>query len=386
MDIPDGSPADLANKIAGDKRLREVVIEAEKLREQLEKSKVLAESSPRPEEKKTMNTNPEMPQGKATITPMAPPGAGQISEAKYDDWKKALSKHFYTPGIKQLAFVDGKLCETTTTNAASAIPEIWAKEIVRLSDYEAVLRKIVREDQSLRGQPGDTLNLTTLNYFTASKFTEETAPTAITPSISGVPVTLTEGGCYVTITKSVQEDAIPGLIDSINVNSARAIERMIDGDILNCLQNTTSYGALAGTLTEAGKMCATVIAKACGSLRAGTYDPAYLIIHTTQEASLLQDQYFIDAAKYGNRDVIQSGRVYEYLGLTIVPTPLAPVSGGTYTAFLISRDAVVLAGKRDVTVETDYDPTKRTTNIVTSIRYGTAIAHPKGVFTIKTVD
>jgi hypothetical protein len=121
-------------------------------------------------------------------------------------------------------------------------------------------------------------------------------------------------------------------------------------------------------------------------MRAGTYEPSWLIIHPVQESSLLQDEQFTNASKYGDRSIIRSGRVYDYLGLKVVVTPQISSTGGTYRAYLLADSAVAFAGKRDFTVESDYDVQKRQTMIVASGRYGGTILHDRGVFEIATVN
>jgi len=300
---------------------------------------------------------------------------------KYKDGKlvkQDLAKKVITP--------DGIVAEAAydTAAAGSAIPEIWAREVAKLLPTKATLQNVVRWFDALRGKPGDTLHIPTLSRVSFGSASEGTGATAQAPTTSSVNITLTERIAEIDINRQVMEDAVPELIDAINERIAEAYEYDFDGRVLSILNSPGV--AIGGTLSESGKMAGTVIAKACGSMRAGTYEPKWLIIHPVQEASLLQDPQFVNAATYGNRDVIQSGRVWQYLGLNILVSPQVDSTGGTYRAYLLSEDALAFAGKRDLTIDTDYNVQKRQNIIVATARYGGTVLHPKGIWEIRTVN
>ena len=308
------------------------------------------------------------------------------------DYRDVVSKRMKLTGgltradLRRFALKEGRLFEAAydATAAGSAIPEIWANDVARLREEKVVLSQVVKWYPDLKGKPGDTLHLPRISVITYAAGSPGSGATAQAPTTDSVPCIITERIAEVDINRDVAEDAVPSLIDSINERLATAYEYDFDAQVLAILNNPAA--AVAGTLTEAGAMKGTVIAKACGSMRAGTYEPAFLIIHPVQEASLMQDSQFTNAATYGDNSIIKSGRVWDYLGVKIVVSPLVSATGGTYRAYLLAREAVAFAGKRDFNIETDYDVQKRQTIIVASGRYGGTILHDKGVFEIKTLN
>ena len=292
--------------------------------------------------------------------------------------------------LQDQVVINGKVKEASydSTAGGSAIPEIWANDVALLRDEEGVLSKIVDWRPDLKGKPGDTLNIPTLEPITFAAATEDSGATAQATTTSSVPVTLEERIAEVDITKNVMEDAVPDLITKLNKRLASAAEYDFDARVLARLNSPKSGAAIKGTLTEAGAMAATVIAKTIGSLQAGTYNPigGYLIISPVQHASLLQDSQFTNAATYGDSLIIKGGKVQNYLGLNIIVTPQITTTGGTHRAYMVCREALAFANKRDMTIETDYNVQKRQHIIVGTYRFGGTIVHPLGVHEIKTVQ
>jgi len=288
--------------------------------------------------------------------------------------------------LEKFSLVGGRVQETAygASAAGSAIPEIWAADVVRLLERTANLSVTLDWHNDIKGKPGDTLHIPTLNIITFGAGSEQSGATAQAPTTSSVPVTMAERIAELDISELVLEDATPDLITKINDELAAAYEWDVDAIVLGWLNSPNA--SIKGTLTEAGKMAGTVLAKVAGSIRAGTQEPYWVVIHPIQEASLLQDSSFTDASKYGDNSIIKSGRVYNYLGLNILVSPQVYSTGGTYRAYMMGRNALGAAGKRDLRVQHWWDVVKRQDVVVATGRWGGTIIKPLAVHEFSTLN
>lgn len=273
-------------------------------------------------------------------------------------------------------------------SGGSAIPEVWSSEVERLHVYPnskfLSVPGLVNWKDDITGAPGDTINVPTVDKVVAVAVTEGTEPTVSAGTVSSIPVTLATIGAAYYMTKADVEELIPGTIDALNEGLGAANAEKVDTDWLGWLENPNV--AIRGTLDITAALTGSAIAEAIGSLRAGTYEPAFLLVHPVAMVSLLQDQAFYDASQFGTREVIERGAVANYFGVDIIQTPLIDGTGGTYRNFMVAKGALVGAIKRQPEIETDYIIESGRHYIRMDMRFGGTIVHTDGVFEIKSVD
>jgi len=289
--------------------------------------------------------------------------------------------------VGEVKVADPKLQEAIgAVTATNAIPEIWAAEVERLSQYpESAFwnAPYINWKKDIQGKPGDTINVITVAPVTCADLACE-EPTTTAASIGKVPITLANKVCAYYICKADMEDVVPDTINALNEGLARCLAECIDNYFLTQAQ----VGANAGTLTEAGAMVGTVIAKAMGSVQAGTYEPVALIMHPVVYKGLMQDSQFTNAATFGNRSVIERGEIDSYLGVQMVERPKGTllIGGGTYRSLLLAKGAIAGAIKRAIEVETEYVVRLQQKFVLASVRFGGTVVHTNGIFWIQTVQ
>ena len=269
--------------------------------------------------------------------------------------------------------------------ATNAVPEIWAAEVERLSVYPNsgfYKTPYVNWKTDIKGA-GDTVNVITVAPVSSAALACE-EPTNTAATIGKVPVTLVNRNASYYICKTDMEDIVPSTITALNAGLSTSLVAYFDQYFLSQAQ----VGANLGTLAEATGIKGTMLAKALGSLGAGTYRGAVCYIHPVVWAGLLQDSQFTNAATFGERGVIASGNIPKYLGVDIVPLPQGTLNlgGGTYRSLLMANGAMVGVIKRELTVETEYVARLQQKFIIASTRFGGTVAHPNGIFWITTVQ
>ena len=111
-------------------------------------------------------------------------------------------------------------------------------------------------------------------------------------------------------------------------------------------------------------------------------------MHSVPYKHLMQDSQFTNAATFGNRDVIATGRITEYLGVEINQTPKGTlvVGGGTYRSLMLAKGALGGALKHGIEIETEYSPRQRRRWVIGTIRLGGVCLHPDGIWWMITVE
>ena len=89
---------------------------------------------------------------------------------------------------------------------------------------------------------------------------------------------------------------------------------------------------------------------------------------------------------WAETDAIQTGFIGQLFGVWIVVSAYLPSSGSPakYSVYLIHRNAVVLAPKRELLVETEKKPRDREIQITGSHTFGDAIIDAEAAVEIKT--
>lgn len=328
---------------------------------------------------------------KPRVTPQSLNEAGRSME---EDYKPKLAEAIKSR--KRIEYSEGvtnkkKLVEAIgALSGGSAIPEVWAAEVERLHIYPnskfLSVPGLVNWKDDVTGQPGSTVHVPTVDKIVGVDVTEGTEPTISAATVNSVPIALKTIGAAYYMTKADAEELLPGAIDALNAGLGSGIAQKLDTDFIGWLN--APLGVTRGTYDLTSSTPSTLrgsyIATAIGSMRAGTYEPAILLVHPYQMTALLKDQAFYDASQFGSREVIERGAVANYFGVDLVQTPLIYSTGNTYKAYLIAKGAVCGAVKRRPEIETDYIIESGRHYVRMDMRFGGTIVHMDGVLQILT--
>jgi hypothetical protein len=279
--------------------------------------------------------------------------------------------------------------------ASSAIPALWSSELEILQPDGAdgfFLSNVVTWKDEVTGKPGNTVYVQTVAPVAAVTISSGTEPSPTAATVTSVPVTLVQTGHGFLITKADLEDIQDGTMDAIIEQSKKSIMRALDGTFLQRIQ-ASDNNCRAGTITGTSKMAGTWLAKLWGSLMAGSYTPATVVMHPVPFASLLQDSQFVNAATYGDATVIRDAKIPKYLGMDIVPLvqnggTLLNYGGtaGTYKTYMFAKGVMVGAIKRQMEIEKQYWVPTQSNYVMSTIRFGGTVVHTYGIGLLTTLD
>jgi N4-gp56 family major capsid protein len=275
----------------------------------------------------------------------------------------------------------------TTVASDLIVPEVWGPMVMKAALAKAVMVPLAATDDTLVGQPGDTIQWPTYGYI------GDAVDTAETDAI--VPVKLTTDSSDATIkeaTKGVEltDKAILSAMGNPSNEALRqlgiSIARKYDAD----LHASALAGLPAGQVVTSDKLSWDAVTVAIGKF-GDEWDPndiSALVVHSNQYGELLRTPSFQDLSQTG-QNVILRGQIGTIGGVPIVVSNRIATTGTgpttRYRALLIRRGALLFVRKRAAIVEKDRDILRRTTVVTTNAHYGTKRVDDAGIVEINTM-
>lgn len=282
---------------------------------------------------------------------------------------------------------------TDTTDLAVFIPEVWAREIERQAQPKRVMRGLqpyVVLNTDLLEKPGDIVHIAKLNDLTAAD--ELTENVCMTPeAMTGTEITLepTEYGKAVQISRKAQRRAYINSMNEAAELLGRSLAQKEDQRIIEeAVLGATNFVYPDATYVGVDDILVTDVMTAQIFRRAGTVlknanapGPYVFVIHTAVEGALMDDEHFIDASRYGDREVILNGEIGTWLGMKVISTTniesAVNIGGVTYYKnLLLAERSLVIALKANPDFAEKYEPLCRTTDIASVMEFETSALNP----------
>ena len=154
-------------------------------------------------------------------------------------------------------------------------------------------------------------------------------------------------GMSIGITKEMIEDAKWSMVEWQTKEAGYQMAKKLDSLIMaqieagNDVAGHTVSGSTAVTLAN--------ISEAIKNVRDDGYEPNYYVICPAVEDDLHRIDTFHEADKLGSREVLETGHIGRIMGMTVLVTTQVQTANSSYV--LDSRQALVLAEKRPITIE-----------------------------------
>lgn len=283
----------------------------------------------------------------------------------------------------------------TTLSSDLFTPEVWADLAFEQFTGKAVVAQYALQDDSLAGQPGETVNFP--KWMTLSEM-DDVAETDVL-----VPEKLGQSNSQATIKEAAKAVEISDKAKLVGVGNAQdeAIRqfgvlaaRKVDADLIAAAQ-----ASIAGGVTYADGTAATASAPLGYTTTAGSgvdalpyaqivagvgqfgdeFEPedfAGLFVNAATWGKLMVDEQFISANQLatGNQ-VVTRGQVGSILGVPVIVSNR--IASGK--SLLVKRNALGVMWKRRPLVEQDRDILARTTVVATNMHYAVKRLNDDGV-------
>lgn len=272
-------------------------------------------------------------------------------------------------------------------------PEVWARYIEDFAKANLVIAPMGKIRNDLLNNPGDILNITVAAEISAGALTESTAITPVAITYTQIPITPTEQGLAITVTRKELVRAFIDVMKDKAKDMGYALAKQKDTLIFaNLVANaglSVYVNAVAASAVASSDTLDTdTIANGVGQFRVNDEEPAYLILHPYCEKDLLKQSDFIDASKYGGREVVMNGEIGKYLGLkvfvtSIVSSHTTPTTGVSKNNLMLGKDAFVVAPKMGVTFDSFYKLLEREFLLAAVEDYGYSYIHANRICTLR---
>jgi N4-gp56 family major capsid protein len=285
------------------------------------------------------------------------------------------------------------MASETTTAADLIVPEVWGPAVMSVILQKAVLAPLVTNDETLVGQPGDTISFPKFGYIgDAVDLDEGVAIELKKLTMTDSSATIKEAGTGVELTDTALATSLGRPLDMAVSQLATSIARKIDTDIRAAAESTVGTSPLV--VADTADVLDWEAVTAGIALLGDEWEPTEmsgLVIHSAQHVSLLNDPNFIGIDKMGNNSVLLRGQVGSIGQVPVIISDRATRTGaGTelspyvYKALMIRRNALTLAYKRRPIVERDRDILRRTNVVTTNVHYAVKRTDDRGVVVIPT--
>nr|WTB07400.1 N4-gp56 family major capsid protein [Streptomyces antimycoticus] len=277
-----------------------------------------------------------------------------------------------------------------TTAADLIVPEVWGDLAqARFTGTARVLNSAaVQSDDTLAGQPGDTINFPKWGALgELDDLTEGVAMTTAAMSQSSSSATIKEAGKAVEITDKALLTGLGDPRDEAQRQFGILAARKVDAALIAQAQANESAqgGGTPYTLTVTGSGAGVVAKLTWGGAIVPAlakfgdeFDPAEfagLFINSAQMAEVFADDQFINASSLGTATPVTTGQVGVIAGMPVIVTDR--ITAGKF--LLMKRNALGALYKRRPLVETDRDILKRTTVVTTNVHYAVKRLDDKAV-------
>lgn len=269
------------------------------------------------------------------------------------------------------------------------IREQWEKPVALPFKPTASLLSLIQQSDAIEGKMGDTVNIPYVNNFDADVLTNVGGSLSEKTGVYGViQTTLKEAGAYIRIPYADLEKLSENLIASIEAQFENAIARAIDKAILDALiadtnipeldKSTSTIAFDADWIPEAFQ----ILMSQGRSIKPGD---CILVLGPKAYMDLLKDIASTQALAFARPDVVRDGLLTEFMGVKIVVSNYLPAHAeGKVSCYLIHKNAIVFAPKREMLFETERDTINRVVKLTGTYTFGIAIIDNRAIVEIKT--
>jgi len=274
---------------------------------------------------------------------------------------------------------------------AGSLKEQWTAPIGLTPAPASRLRNFIIVSEILVGEAGDTVTVPYVKDFDLDILSN--VGDALTPKtglLGTVTTTLKEAAATTSLAYADVEKMTEQVIGELEGKFGQASYRAEDKELLTVLYADSGVPEVDHSADSPAAFKASYIAEALGKMllqgKEVNFGDCVLVINATMYEKLLADIAGTQSLAFARPDAIRDGQIRQLMGVNVSISNYLP-SGGTpakYSAYLIHKNAGVLAPKRDILIETERDTAGRKVKVTGSHTFGRVILDNKAAVEILT--
>ncbi|MEM3880146.1 MAG: hypothetical protein QXD19_00180 [Candidatus Bathyarchaeia archaeon] len=271
-----------------------------------------------------------------------------------------------------------------------SLREQWTRPVNLPFKPTASLLNYVKQTGAIQGALGDVVQIPLVKPFDAEVLASvgNSWTAAITGAYSTTQTTLYEAGGYMEIPYADIEKLSEELLAEIEAQFQNAIVRTIDAKIFTAVAGTANLPYLDKTSASAYfdvDWIPEALHKILTSGREANPQDFFLCITPLMYADLFKDVVGSQSIMYARPDIIRDGIITELMGVKILISNNLPThTTNSYWAFLINKNSIVFAPKREMLFELEKDTVNRKVKLTGSYTFGFVVADKDSICGVKT--
>jgi len=254
--------------------------------------------------------------------------------------------------------------------------------------YEASIARAVTQVYDYPVGAGKTVSIPFWDAITSSKPGEGVAPAAVNTNTNSRTINLAEHVAFAEVTDFLRDSAQDNVIASLANQMGLALAEGLDKELLLGFFDTASNATAAGITESVGWVSGETpitntvddLMKAAAIIRAQKYQgPMFAVLHPQQafeiKKAMTATNSFQNASSVGDA-ILSSYFVGQIAGITILEHPGVATDAGTARGAVFAPTAFGLAQRGGVTMETERNAAKRSTDVVETVVAGVGILRP----------
>jgi hypothetical protein len=261
-----------------------------------------------------------------------------------------------------------------------SLKEQWTAPIGLVPPAAGRLRNYIIVSEKVVGAAGDTVSVPYVKDFDLDILEEPgVALTPKTDLMGVVETTLKEAAATTDVDYSDLEKMSAEILTALEGQFVQASYRAEDKQILDTLYAEDTIPELDKSADSPAAFPASYIAQALavmgGHGKTISAGDCVLICNWQMYEDIVRDIAATQSLAYVAPDTVRSGILPTLIGVTVVAVNYLPSGGDPecYSAYLLHHNAVVLAPKRELLIETDKRPQERKMSVTGSHTFGSSV-------------
>lgn len=257
------------------------------------------------------------------------------------------------------------MSENMTKVANLVNPQVVADMISGRPEKAIKFAPIAKVDDSLVGVPGDEVTVPRYAYIGDAEIIPEGVAmgTTVLTATSG-KMKIKKAGKAVEITDEAMLSAYGDPLGESSRQLMLAIAGKMEDECIEAL----NAASLALDKKEEAISYGGIV-DAVDLLNEEEEQEKYIFIHPKQAKTLRKDPDFLDRNKFGG-EVMATGAIGMLAGCNVIMSRRVPNNSGTFTNFIVAKDALTIFTKKEATVEADRDILANTTVLAADQHFG----------------
>jgi len=220
--------------------------------------------------------------------------------------------------------------DTTSGTVSGSVNEVWYKKIIQYGEPMRRFKQLCRINEDLVNASGDTAHF----YVAGSNLDMSVSQTGSVAegssmgathrqwtkldNLSDTSVQIGSDDYYVggiALSKEAVLNSKVDLVKQARYAVANALVQDMDEQIRDSMVTSASTNV---DVSSSNVLTPDAIAEGMKNIETNDFDPQALVISPSHQYDLRTDSQFVNAAEYGDNEVVMNGEIGKYLGLKVI--------------------------------------------------------------------